>query len=317
MDNMAKWRASDIPSQAGRLAVVTGTGGLGFETALELGRAKAKVILAGRNPAKGADSVARIQAAVPDANIRFAVLDLASLASVAAFSDTLLAEHGSLDILVNNAGVMAPAKRQVTADGFELQFGTNYLGHYALTGRLLPLLRKGSKPRVVSLSSIAHRNGQIHFDDLQWAKTYKPWPAYSQSKLAMLMFALEFQRRSDAAGWGVMSIAAHPGVAQTELIANGTGKLAARLSAMFFFPIFGQSAAAGTLSQLYAATSPDAKGGTYYGPDGFMEMKGAVKIAEIKPQALDRAAAARLWDESARLTGVTFGDALAPAPAGA
>jgi NAD(P)-dependent dehydrogenase (short-subunit alcohol dehydrogenase family) len=171
---------------------------------------------------------------------------------------------------------------------------------------------------VVSVSSIAHRGGQIHFDDLQWVKTYKPGAAYNQSKLAMLMFALELQRRSDAAGWNLLSIGAHPGVAQTELIANGIGQLPSRLAAMFFFPLFGQSAAAGALPQLYAATAPEAKGGAYYGPDWFLELKGAPKLAEIKPQALDRAAAARLWDESARLTGVTFGGpALAPAPAGA
>jgi len=315
---MSKWTVADIPTQQGRLAVVTGTGGLGYETALELARAKASVILAGRNPAKGAASIARIKAAVPAADIRFGLLDLGSLASVAAFSETLLKDGTPIDVLINNAGVMSPPKRQVTADGFELQFGTNYLGHYALTAHLLPLLRRGNKPRVVSLSSIAHRNGAIHFDDLQFANPYKAWKAYSQSKLAMLMFALELQRRSDAAGWGLLSNAAHPGVAQTELIANETGKLAARLSAIFFFPIFGQSATAGALPQLYAATAPEAKGGAYYGPDWFMELKGAPKLAEIKPQALDRAAAARLWEESARLTGVTFGGpALAPLPAGA
>jgi NAD(P)-dependent dehydrogenase (short-subunit alcohol dehydrogenase family) len=315
---MSKWTAADIPAQQGRLAVVTGTGGLGYETALELARAKASVILAGRNPAKGAASIAQIKAAVPAADIRFGLLDLGSLASVAAFSDGLLQDGMPIDILVNNAGVMAPPKRQVTADGFELQFGTNYLGHYALTAHLLPLLRKAARPRVVSVSSIAHRGGQIHFDDLQWVKTYKPGAAYNQSKLAILMFALELQRRSDAAGWALLSIAAHPGIAQTELIANGIGKLPSRLAAMFFFPIFGQSAAAGALPQLYAATTPQAAGGAYYGPDWFLELKGAPKLAEIKPQALDRAAAARLWDESARLTGVTFGGtALAPAPAGA
>jgi NAD(P)-dependent dehydrogenase (short-subunit alcohol dehydrogenase family) len=316
---MAKWTVADIPSQAGRLAVVTGTGGLGFETALELARKGGDVVLAGRNPAKGAESVARIEAAVAGPKIRFAGLDLASLASVDAFSAAMLTEGRPIDLLVNNAGVMAPPNRQITVDGFELQFGTNYLGHYALTGRLLPLLLRGQAPRVVNLSSIAHRNGAIRFEDLQWQTGYKAWPAYSQSKLAMLMFALELQRRSDAAGWGLISNAAHPGFARTELIANGpgAGSPMAMLSRLFM-PLVSQDAAGGALPQLYAATAPGAKGGAYYGPDWFMELKGAPKVAEIKPQALDRAAAARLWEVSAELTGVSFAPAtLAPAGAGA
>jgi NAD(P)-dependent dehydrogenase (short-subunit alcohol dehydrogenase family) len=312
---VAKWTTADIPNQTGRMAIVTGTGGLGYETALELARKGGTVILAGRSAAKGAESIGRIKAAVPGAAITFEALDLGSLALVAAFADKMLAAGTPVDILVNNAGVMAPPKRQVTSDGFELQFGTNYLGHYALTARLLPLLKPGS--RVVSLSSIAHRNGAIRFDDLQWEHGYKPWPSYSQSKLAMLMFALELQRRSDAAGWGLMSNAAHPGFARTELIAKGPGanSLMAIVSRPFM-PFVAHSAAAGTLPQLFAATSPDAKGGAYYGPDGFMESKGWPAPAEIKPQALDKAAAARLWDVSAKLTGTAF-PGLAPAAAAA
>ncbi len=305
---MADWSVSNIPSQAGRTVVVTGPGGLGFETALALARAGATTILAGRNPDKGAASLARIRAAVPSAAVLFKLLDLASLASVAAFAERMLAEHESIDILVNNAGVMRPTTRHTTADGFELQFGTNYLGHFALTGRLLPLLRRGRASRVVNLSSIAHRKGAIRFDDLQWERGYSPWAAYSQSKLAMLMFALELQRRSDAAGWGVTSNAAHPGIARTDLLANapGTSRLFV-LATSLVAPFVTQSAAAGALPTLFAATSPDAVGGGYYGPAGFREVKGPVKPAEIMPQAQDRAAAARLWVCSVNLTGVAFG----------
>jgi NAD(P)-dependent dehydrogenase (short-subunit alcohol dehydrogenase family) len=305
---MARWTTADIPPQTGRAAIVTGVGGLGYETALELARKGAGVILAGRSEAKGVESVARIKAEVPAANVRFEMLDLASLASIAAFADRMLAAGAPIDLLVNNAGVMAPPTRQTTSDGFELQFGTNYLGHYALTARLLPLLLRGDGPRVVSLSSIAHRSGVIRFDDLNWQKGYKPWPVYAQSKLAMLMFALELQRRGDAAGWGLMSNAAHPGIARTELVSNGPGAGSATALLMKLFqPLITQPADAGALPQLFAATSPDARGGAYYGPKGFQELKGAVAPAKIMPQALDRAAAAKLWDMSAQLTGVSFG----------
>jgi NAD(P)-dependent dehydrogenase (short-subunit alcohol dehydrogenase family) len=305
--DMAPWTIADIPSQLGRSAVVTGTGGLGYETALALARAEAEVILAGRNPEKGAASLARIRAAVPDANIRFAELDLASLASVATFARHMAAEHGSLDLLVNNAGVMMPPRRQITEDGFELQFGTNYLGHFALTRHLLPLLRAARAPRVVEVSSVAHRDAAIRFADLQWEREYRPWPCYGQSKLAMLIFALELQRRSDAAGWGLISLAAHPGFARTELIANGpgTGGLLQRVFRPLQ-PLVSQSAADGALPILFAATSPGAVGGGYYGPSGFRELKGRVSPARIMPQARDRAAAERLWQLSEQLTGVTF-----------
>jgi NAD(P)-dependent dehydrogenase (short-subunit alcohol dehydrogenase family) len=305
---MAPWTIADIPSQTGRSAVVTGTGGLGFETALALARAEAEVILAGRNADRGAYSVARIKAQVPEANIRFAELDLASLASVAAFAKRMAAEHGSLDLLVNNAGVMMPPRRRTTADGFELQFGTNYLGHFALTGRLLPLLRAARAPRIVEVSSIAHRGASMDFQDLQAEKRYRPWAAYGQSKLAMLIFALELQRRSDAGGWGLMSLAAHPGIAHTDLFSNGPGLGEVR-KRMFglVLPLISQSAARGALPLLFAATAPQAAAGGYYGPDGFREMKGWPVRARIMPQATDKAAAARLWQMSEALTGVTFG----------
>jgi NAD(P)-dependent dehydrogenase (short-subunit alcohol dehydrogenase family) len=302
---MSGWSIKDMPSQQGKLAVVTGANsGLGYETALALASAGAEVILAARSADKGHQAVARICARVPRANVRFDALDLASLASVAAFSRGLVAAEKPLDLLINNAGVMALAKRQLTVDGFEMQFGTNYLGHYALTAQLLPLLRRAPAPRVVNLSSIAHRTGRIDFDDLQGERRYKPWKAYQQSKLAMLMFALELQRRSDAHRWGLMSNAAHPGFARTQLMANGPGD---NLLATLVMPLVSHSAAAGALPTLYAATSPDAKPSGYYGPNGIFELKGAVAPSKIMPQALDRAVASRLWDVSAKLTGVTFG----------
>lgn len=303
---MGHWTAADIPSQDGRSVVVTGAGGLGYETALELVRHGGDVILAGRDRAKGDDAVTRIKAAVPDGRVRFELLDLASLASIAAFAGRLAAERASLDVLVNNAGVMAPAQRRTTADGFELQFGTNHLGHFALTAGLLPLLRAGTRPRVVTVSSIAHRGGRIAFDDLQSARRYRAWAAYSQSKLANLLFARRLQQVSDAGGWGLTSVAAHPGASNTQLVANGPGRFQAMLLTVVGRFLF-QPAAQGALPQLYAATMPDVMPGGYYGPDGRGEMKGWPAVAKIMPQAQDDDAARRLWDTSEQLTGVTFG----------
>ncbi len=301
------WSVADIPDQSGRIAVVTGPGGLGFETALGLAVAGARVILAGRNPAKAAAAVAAIKLRAPGADVAFTALDLASLASVNACAEGLLNGLPRLDLLVNNAGVMAPPKRRETLDGFELQLGVNYLGHFALTARLSPLLRRAVQPRVVSLSSIAHRTGAIRFPDLQWREGYSAWRAYSQSKLAMLMFALELQRRSEAAGWGLKSLAAHPGFARTELIANGPGAhgLMGGFSRLAM-PLVSQSAAEGALPTLYAATAERAAAGGYYGPDGVLELKGSPGPAKIMPQALRRDDAARLWQESARLTSQSF-----------
>ena len=302
------WTVSDIPSQAGRLAVVTGPTGLGYETALALAQAGATVIVAGRNPQTGEASAAKIRGLAPGADARFERLDLASLASVGAFANRMIAAGTPIDLLVNNAGVMMPPKRQVTADGFELQFGTNYLGHFALTAALLPLLRQGRDPRVVSLSSIAATNASLHFDDLQFAKRYGPTTAYGQSKLAMLMFAYELQRRSDAAGWGIKSFAAHPGIARTDLIAKGAGPGSAlAIASRLFGGLMSQSAAQGALPTLLAATSPTAKAGAYYGPDGMGGLKGAPVLVKPPSQALDTAAAARLWEVSEQLAGVRFG----------
>ncbi|MEH2481634.1 NAD(P)-dependent dehydrogenase (short-subunit alcohol dehydrogenase family) [Nitrobacteraceae bacterium AZCC 2146] len=308
---MTDWTIDDIPPMTGKLAVVTGaTGGLGYETALALAGAGAEVVLTGRNEAKGRDATGRISDRFPGALVSYETLDLASLASVADFTRRFTAMYASLDLLVNNAGVMSLPQRQVTADGFEMQFGTNYLGHYALTAHLLPALRRGSGPRIVNLSSLAHRTGVIDFDDLQGARKYTPWKAYCQSKLAMLIFALELQRRSDAAGWGLMSNAAHPGYARTDLIPNGPGAkgLMWQISKALQ-PLMSHSAAAGALPTLFAATSPEAKPGGYYGPNGFYELKGPPVSAKIMPRAQDAAVAARLWDVSAALTGVSFDQA--------
>jgi NAD(P)-dependent dehydrogenase (short-subunit alcohol dehydrogenase family) len=303
---MTRWTASNIPSQRGRSAVITGTGGLGFEDALALARSGADVVIAGRNPEKGEEAVAKIRQSVPEAAVRFEMLDLASLRSVADFGARMRSGGTSLDLLINNAGVMTPPKRKVTADGFELQLGTNYLGHFSLTAHLLPLLRNGKNPRVVTLSSIAARDGAINFGDLQAERDYKPMVVYSQSKLACLMFAFELQRRSDAAGWGITSIAAHPGISRTDLLPNGAGRLSVagllRSSLWFMF----QPAAQGALPTLFAATSPDARAGEYYGPDKFSETRGYPTIAKAPKQSKDIRIAARLWNMSEQLTGSNF-----------
>jgi NAD(P)-dependent dehydrogenase (short-subunit alcohol dehydrogenase family) len=304
----AGWTTADLPSQAGKLVVITGaSGGLGFETALALARVGAEVVLAGRNEAKGQDALQRIKSQVADAQVRFELVDLASLASVAAFSARLIAQQHPIDVLINNAGVMALPTRQTTKDGFEMQFGVNYLSHFALTAQVLPLLRQAPQPRVVSLSSIAQHTGFLYFDDLQGERSYRPSRAYGQSKLAMLMFALELQRRSDAHGWGLSSIGAHPGWARTGLFANGPAingraNLGWRLTYLLE-PIFTHSAPEGALPILYAAASPDAMPGGYYGPNGFLELTGHPGPATVTRRARNKEAAARLWEISEKMIG--------------
>ncbi len=301
---MIKWTQADIPPQHGRTAIVTGTGGLGFEDALALARAGAFVVVAGRSAAKGAEAISRIRAAVPTALVRFEPLDLASLDSIAAFAVRISERHEAVDILINNAGVMVPPRREVTADGFELQFGTNYLGHFALTARLLPVLQENA--RVVSLSSVAARAGIIDFNDLNSGSNYAAMRAYSQSKLACLMFALELQRRSDAMGWGIQSIASHPGIARTDLLHNGPGRRSAHGLARTLLPFLFQPADRGALPTLYAATAPNAASGAYYGPNGIAEVRGRPTLARVPTQAMDEAVAARLWQISEELAGVSF-----------
>lgn len=303
---MQRWTVTDMPSQQGRSAIVTGAGGLGFEDALALAGASGEVIIAGRNPEKGEQAVKRIREDIPAANVRFELLDLGDLRSIADFGSRLRAQRDSLDLLINNAGVMMPPQRRETSDGFELQIGTNYIGHFALTGHLLPLLKKGNKPRVVSLSSLAARDGRIDFEDFQAKGRYKPMSAYSQSKLACLMYAFEFERRSLAQGWGISSIAAHPGISRTELLPNGAGRFSAagllRSLAWFLF----QPAAQGALPTLYAATSPLAEGGSYYGPNGWNELRGYPGLAAVPDRAKDSVVASRLWAFSEALTGVEY-----------
>jgi len=305
------WSRVDIPSQRGRLAVVTGaTGGLGYETALALAAAGAEVVLAGRNETRGANALARLRAVHPDAKVRFERLDLASLASVAAFAQTLLAAGRGLDLLVNNAGVMALPERRESADGFELQFATNYLGHFGLTARLLPLLRRGDAARMVNVSSLAATLKTINLADLQSQHAYVPFQTYGMTKLTMLMFALEFQRRSEVAGWGIEGLAAHPGFARTDIISNGPASSGLRgalwrRTKSFLLPM-SPPAGPAALPILFAATSPDAKGGGYYGPSRIFEIIGPPGAARLPKRALDRAAASQLWETSERLAGVSF-----------
>jgi NAD(P)-dependent dehydrogenase (short-subunit alcohol dehydrogenase family) len=305
---MKNWTVADIPSQAGKLAVVTGaTGGLGYETALELARAGAEVLVTGRNEQKGRAAIERINRTVPLAKVRFEMLNLASLASVRAFAAKMVARGQPLDLLINNAGVMDLPSRRLTEDGFEMQFGTNHLSHFALTGLLLPLLMRAPAPRVVNVSSLAHRGGKIDFDNLQAERQYKSWPAYQQSKLANLLFTFELQRRSDAYGWGLMSNAAHPGYARTDLIPNGPGTGGVKgMGAKILGSFMSHSAADGAGPTLFAATSQEAEPAGYYGPNGFYELKGPVAPAKVMPQAKDEAVARRLWAVSEQLTGVIW-----------
>ncbi|NBB53275.1 SDR family NAD(P)-dependent oxidoreductase [Rhizobium sp. CRIBSB] len=310
---MAHWNTHSIPDQTGRRMIVTGaTGGTGYETALELARKGAEVIVAARNPAKGDEAIARIRSAVPAAKVRFELLDLASQASVAAFADRLLAEGQPIHGLINNAGVMMLPTREATEDGFEMQLATNYLGHFALTARLLPLLKAG-RARVVQLSSVAHRQGQIAFDDLNAERDYKAWAVYGQSKLAMLMFGLELDRRSTAQGWGLTSVVAHPGYARTGLIANGPlirSPIARAFHGLIFRPLIepliSHSAAAGALPILMAATEPSVTGGAYVGATRLQELKGPPGPAKAEPQALDTDAASRLWEATQQMLGLRF-----------
>ena len=300
---MKPWTAADIPSQAGRLSVVTGANsGIGWHTALELARAGSNVVVAARTPAKGLDAVERIRKEVPGANVRFEPLDLASLKSVKAFAQSLSGEE-KVDLLVNNAGVMRVPTRELTEDGFEKQFGTNFLGPFALTMLLTPLLLRSHAPRVTTLSSGAANMGlkRIDFDDLQGAKGYGPWRAYCQSKLSDLMFSIELGRRGKAAGTLLISNAAHPGYARTNLQTSGPGR---ELNAIekFLTPFMSHDAAHGALPTLRAATAGDTTSGSYYAPDKMLHLKGDPVPVGIPKPALDEEAASRLWQTAQRLT---------------
>ena len=295
---MAKWTANDIPDLSGKTAVVTGANsGLGYETALALARHGASVVMACRDEGRGTEAVERLRTEAPDASVELSLLDLADLTSVRKFAESLAGERNQLDILVNNAGVMALPERRQTADGFEMQLGTNHFGHYALTGLLLPQLQARPGSRVVSVTSFGHKVGRMNFDDLQWEKSYRKWLAYGRSKLANLLFTFELDRRARAGGSAIIAAVAHPGYANTNL-QSGTSFQWSNFMA--------QSSADGALPQLYAATAPDVQGGQFFGPGGFMEQRGAPKRVKAAKKAYDTEDARRLWEVSEQLTGVTY-----------
>jgi len=303
---MSAWMANDIPDLTGRIAIVTGsTSGIGFEAALALAGKGAETVLAVRDSSRGEACAVQIRRRHPAAKLQVMALDLASLASIADFSEKAAALP-RIDILLNNAGLGFQPTRHVTKDGFERQFGTNHLGHFALTGRLMPLLLQAPAPRVVTIASLAHRRGRINFDDLQSERAYKGGRAYSQSKLANLLFAQELDRRARLAGSRLVSVAAHPGLSTTGFIAATEMPGWQRQIGGTVMSLLGQDAAHGALPGLYAATMPDVSGGQYWGPNGIREMKGRPALAKIAPEGAQKAVWERLWTVSESLTGVTY-----------
>jgi NAD(P)-dependent dehydrogenase (short-subunit alcohol dehydrogenase family) len=304
-DGRRPWTAAEVPGQHGRTAVVTGaSSGIGFETAMVLAQHGAATVLACRDASRGKEAADKIAAAVPEASVSVVRLDLASLASVTGAAAEIRSRCERLDLLINNAGVMMPPQG-TTADGFELQFGTNHLGHFPLTGALLECLLPVPGSRVVTVSSNAHRLGSIGFSDLQWQRRrYRRMGAYGQSKLANLMFAFELQRRLAAAGAATIALAAHPGSSDTALSRHLPGIAQSMQGAMG--AMFTQSAAMGALPTLRAATDPGARGGEYYGPDGPMNFKGYPVVVPSSARSRDVAAQRRLWEESERLSGTRF-----------
>ena len=308
---MSLWPSAQIPDLSGQTAVVTGANsGIGYYAALEFAKAGAEVVLACRSAERGGKALARIAAQAPG-RVRLELLDLSDFASIHDFAARLKARGGKIDILLNNAGVMAPPTRQTTAQGFELQLGVNFLGHFLLTALLLEQAMNASAPRIIQVSSVAHRQGRMAWEDLQSERGYKAWNAYRQSKLAMLIFAQELARRSVQGGWGILSLAAHPGIAATELVANGPGQksLIARLQKLAA-PFIQQPGDAGAWPLILAGIDPGAAQGGYYGPQGWQECRGRPGPGKIEPKALDTETGQRLWDIAEQLTGV----ALRPGP---
>jgi NAD(P)-dependent dehydrogenase (short-subunit alcohol dehydrogenase family) len=313
---MARPDSQTLPDQTGRLAIVTGsTSGIGFQTAKQLAAAGAEVILAVRNPTKGESAIKQILAAVSRAKVEQCALDLSSLSSVQDFTQRMQRVSRPIDILVNNAGIMAIPHRVVTADGFEMQLGTNFLGHFALSGQLLDLLRAAPAPRVVNLGSVAARfpGATIHWDDLQLEKGYSGMKAYGQSKLAAILFALELGRRSEAGAWGIVSAAAHPGSATTNLQVTGNqfGKTSTKrpvnaTTLVMKIPGLAHSAERGALPILKAATDPTVKSGDYFGPSRNFESVGPPKPATFPRLAKHADAGHRLWVAAEQLTGVRW-----------
>src|SRR5450631_4650512 len=302
---MDRWTADRIADQSGRTFIVSGaSSGLGFETTRQLAAHGGRVVLASRSEAKGRDAVARLKAAQPGAAIEFRALDLADLDSVRAFAAAILGDGIAVDVLINNAGVMYPPRR-LTPQGFESQFATNHLGHFALTGLLFDVIRRGQDARVVTVSSSEHKGGSIHFDDLTGERSYSPRAFYQQSKFANVLFGLELDRRVGAAGVPVRSVLAHPGYANTNLQSSGPTGLMRQLMKISN-PLFAQSAAMGALNELYAAVDPAAESGRLYGPDGLGEMRGHPTELQPATSARNERTARDLWELSEELTGVTW-----------
>ncbi|MGB2918876.1 MAG: SDR family NAD(P)-dependent oxidoreductase [Mycobacterium sp.] len=302
----AKWTATDVPDQSGRVVIVTGANtGIGYEAAAVLAGKGAHVVVAVRNLVKGKEAVDAITRSQPAADLALQELDLSSLASVRTAADALRTAYPRIDLLVNNAGVMYPPK-QTTSDGFELQFGTNHLGHFALTGLLLDHLLPVDGSRVVTVASIAHNiRAGIHFDDLQWERSYNRVSAYGQSKLANLMFTYELQRRLTEKGAPTIAVAAHPGISNTELMRHVPGSGLPGFSQLA--GLVTNSPAVGALGTLRAATDPGAQGGQYYGPSGFRELVGHPVVVQSNRMSHDVEVQQRLWTVSEELTGVKFG----------
>jgi NAD(P)-dependent dehydrogenase (short-subunit alcohol dehydrogenase family) len=309
MSKHGKWTSKDIPDLSGKTAIVTGANsGLGFETTVALGRSGAHVVLAVRDPIKGSKALARLQHQLPHASLNMMHLDLADLSSVRAFSRSYMAQYTALHLLINNAGLMAIPYRE-TADGFEMQFGVNHLGHFALTGLLLPRILDSGGSRVVTVSSNYHRRGKLGFEKLNGHAAYKKWEAYSRSKLANLLFAYELQRQLDGCGADAISVATHPGYASTGLQFAGPRMESAPLTRAVMAlsnRFFAQSAAMGALPILFAATAPGILGGDYIGPSGLRELRGYPKRVKSSSASHDREAAAKLWSLSEEMTGVRY-----------
>jgi NAD(P)-dependent dehydrogenase (short-subunit alcohol dehydrogenase family) len=305
---MAPWGLADIPDQSGKRALVTGaTNGIGLEAAAALAGRGASVILTGRDAGRGAAALAEVRRRHPGADVRFELADASRLAAIRSLAAGIVADGAPLDILLNNAGLVAAPRRATTADGFELQFGVNFLAPYVLTALLIPALRRAPAARIVTIASIAHRRARLDFDDLQGTRHFNRMGAYAQSKLADLMMAIELDRRLRAAGSSIMSLAAHPGIALTNIFDGARIPFVGLLKATVF-PLFTHGSAPGALPGLFAATAPSAQPGAYYGPLGAGERRGPVGPAEVKPQARDPLAAARLFAVAEQLTGVGFPD---------
>lgn len=309
---MSSWSKDDMGSMKGRIVVITGaTSGIGFESAKQFAHKEATVIIAASDSEKGQRAIEEIKKTEKKAKVIFEHLNLASLSSVSSFADRIMQEYPVVDILINNAGISAVQKRMETLDGHELTFGVNYLGHFYLTTQLFPLLLRGTDPRIIFLSSIVHKRGRMHFDDLEFQKNYDASEAYAQSKLAMLLFSLELHHRCQEQGLHVKVIPVHPGASQTHIFDKGP-----QISGRYFHPVavlkriflktFGQNASKGALPILFAANSIEARSGIYYGPDGPFEIWGNPTEVGFSTQAANLIARERIWDHSERLTGINF-----------